>query len=445
MDRLRGTTTGPVRDRSWPETLTRVPYWAFQDEEVYRAEQERLFHGPYWSYLCLEAEIAEPGDFRATFIGEQPVLVTRDTDGEVYAFENRCAHRGALIAMADHGTARDFTCVYHAWTYNLQGDLTAVAFQEGIGGKGGMPPDFCLDRHGPRKLRLAIVHGLVFGSLSNDVPDIEEYLGEEILDRIDRLLGGRTPVVLGRFTQNLPNNWKLYVENVKDSYHASILHLFFTTFGLNRLSQRGEIIVDPSGGHHVSYSAIDRTAGDGAEYREQRIRSASEYRLADPSLLDGFSEVGDDITLQILTVFPGFVLQQIQNSVAVRQILPRSVDRTRLNWTYLGFASDTEEQRLVRLKQANLVGPAGYVSMEDGGIGGFVQRGIAGASGEYATLQMGGESAESSESRVTEASVRGFWKAYRNALGYDPAGVPEDPGPGRHSRVRVSRDGREDA
>jgi anthranilate 1,2-dioxygenase large subunit len=404
--------------RIWPQSLTEVPYWVFQEEEVYQAEQENIFHGPFWSYLCLEVELAEPGDFCATFIGEQPVLVTRDHDGEIYAFENRCAHRGALIAMEHYGHTRDFTCVYHAWTYNLQGDLTGVAFEEGINGKGGMGKDFCKAEHSPRRLRLANIHGLIFGSLDNDVPEIEEYLGQEILDRIERVLGGRKPVVLGRFTQKLPNNWKLYMENVKDSYHASILHLFFTTFGINRLSQRGGIIVDESGGHHVSYSAIDRAALRDSEYSKQNIRSQSEYQLADPSMLNGFSEVGDDVTLQILSVFPGFVLQQIQNSVAVRQVLPDSVDSTRLNWTYLGFEDDTEEQRLVRLKQSNLVGPAGYVSMEDGGIGGFVQRGIAGASAEHALLQMGGDTAESSESRVTEASVRGFWKLYRSAMGF---------------------------
>jgi anthranilate 1,2-dioxygenase large subunit len=414
--------------RAWPGSLTKVPYWVFQDEDVYRTEQRDIFHGPFWSYLCLEAELAEPGDFCATFIGEQPVLITRDVDGELYAFENRCAHRGALLAMEDRGHCKDFTCVYHAWTYSLQGDLTGVAFAEGVNGKGGMPADFRMEDHGPRKLRLATVHGLVFGSLSNDLPDIEEYLGEEILDRIDRLLGGRQPVVLGRFTQILPNNWKLYVENVKDSYHASILHLFFTTFGINRLSQRGAIIVDESGGHHVSYSAIDRSAAEaaGSEYAQQQIRSDSQYSLTDPSILDGFSEVGDDITLQILSVFPGFVLQQIQNSVAVRQILPRGVAQTELNWTYLGFADDTEEQRTIRLKQSNLVGPAGFVSMEDGCIGGFVQRGIAGAGGEYATLAMGGDTAASSESRVTEASVRGFWKAYRAALQLDPGFTAPD-------------------
>jgi anthranilate 1,2-dioxygenase large subunit len=404
----------------WPNGLTRVPYWAFQSAAVYKDEQTRLFQGPHWNYLCLEAEIPEPGDFKTSFIGETSIVVTRDSDGELYAFENRCAHRGALLALEDSGKAKDFTCVYHAWSYNLQGDLTGIAFKDGIKGNGGMAPSFCMEQHGPRKLRVATVHGLVFGSFSDDVPDIEEYLGEEILSRIERVLGGRKPVVLGRFTQMLPNNWKLYIENVKDSYHASILHLFFTTFEINRLSQRGAIIVDESGGHHVSYSAIDREAERQAErdasYAEQSIRSDSAYQLQDPSLLEGFSEVGDDVTLQILSIFPCFVLQQIQNSVAVRQVLPRGVETTQLNWTYLGFEDDTPEQRLTRLKQANLVGPAGYISMEDGCVGGFVQRGIAGASNHSAVLEMGGIDAESSDSRITEASIRGFWKAYRAAM-----------------------------
>ncbi len=421
MSESKGTATAVESDmsaRHWPERLTDVPYWVFQDEDVYRAEQRNIFHGRMWNYLCLEAELAEPGDFCATFIGEQPVLVTRDHDGEIYAFENRCAHRGSLIAMEHYGNAQDFTCAYHAWTYNLQGDLTGVAFEDEIGGKGGMGPGFCKAAHSPRRLRLANVHGLIFGSLNNDVPEIEEYLGQEILDSIERVLGGRKPVVLGRFTQTLPNNWKLYMENTKDSYHASILHLFFTTFGLNKLNQKGGIIVSPNGAHHVSWSAINREAEADEHYKDQGIRSDAEYQLEDPSLVDSFSEVGDDITLQILSVAPGFVLQQIQNSIAVRQVLPTGVDSTNLNWTLLGFEGDSEEQQLIRMKQSNLVGPAGFVSMEDGAIGGFVQRGIAGASTEFATMQMGGDEAVSSESRVTEASIRGFWKAYREAMGF---------------------------
>ena len=225
-----------------------------------RQEQERIFQGPTWHYLALEVELPEAGDFRTTYVGDTPVVVVRDADGEIYAFENRCAHRGALICAGESRQGqKDFSCVYHAWSYDRQGDLTGVAFKNGVKGKGGMPETFCMEEHGPRKLRIAILHGLVFGIFSEDVPPIEEYLGDEICSAHRARAGGRKPVVLGRFTQALPNNWKLYVENVKDSYHASLLHLFFTTFELNRLSQKGGIIVDESGGHHVSYSVIDPT------------------------------------------------------------------------------------------------------------------------------------------------------------------------------------------
>ncbi|GAC1331348.1 MAG: Rieske 2Fe-2S domain-containing protein [Beijerinckiaceae bacterium] len=412
---VKANSANGQNQKPWPAGgLTRVPYRIFQRDDTYTTEQERIFQGKVWHYLCLEIEIPAGGDFRTTKVGDTPVVVSRDSDGEIYAFENRCAHRGALICLDTHGKGRkDFSCVYHAWTYDTKGNLIGVAFKDGVKGKGGMPETFRMEDHNPRKLRIAAVNGLIFGSFSEDVPPIEEYLGEAILSRIERVLAGKTPVVIGRYTQVLRNNWKLYMENVKDSYHASILHLFFTTFELNRLSQKGAIIVDETGGHHVSYSQIDPEAVKSEEYSKQQLRSESEYKLADASLLQGFDDYGDGVTLQILSVFPTFVLQQIQNAVAVRQILPRAIDRTDLNWTYLGFANDTAEQRMVRLKQANLVGPAGYISMEDGCVGGFVQRGIAGASDEEAVLEMGGARAESSESRVTEASVRGFWKAYR--------------------------------
>ena len=399
------------------DALTRIPYALYSDAQVPEQEQEKIFRGNTWNFLCLDADLPEAGSYRTTFAGTTPVVVVRDGDGEVYAFENRCAHRGALIALEKSGKVENFQCVYHAWSYNRQGDLTGVAFEKGVKGEGGMPPDFCKEEHGPRKLRIAVYCGLVFGSFSDDVPDIEEYLGDEICQRIERVM--HKPVeVIGRFTQALPNNWKLYVENVKDSYHASLLHLFFTTFELNRLSQKGGVIVDESGGHHVSYSMIDTTAEKDSSYKDQALRSDNDrYRLKDPTLLAGFKEFDDGVTLQILSVFPGFVLQQIQNCLAVRQVLPQGVDRTELNWTYFGYTDDTPEQRKVRLKQANLVGPAGFISMEDGAVGGFVQRGIAGARDKEAVVEMGGDESGSSEGRATETSVRGFWKAYRHHMG----------------------------
>ncbi len=210
---------------------------------------------------------------------------------------------------------------------------------------------------------------------------------------------------MGRFTQALPNNWKLYVENVKDTYHASLLHLFFGTFRITRLTQGGGVLVSADGAHHASYTIDKADDRQSTAYRDQGIRTETDYKLADPSLLDTVKEFGDDIQLQILSVFPGFILQQIHNCLAVRQVVPKGVGEMELKWTYFGFEDDTPEMTRRRLKQQNLVGPAGFVSMEDGCVGGFVQRGIASAGDEVSVIEMGGRETDSQATRATEASV----------------------------------------
>jgi phenylpropionate dioxygenase-like ring-hydroxylating dioxygenase large terminal subunit len=411
------STKADVR-REWPaEGVTRIPYWVFSDAEVLAQEFKNIHRGRTWNFLCLEAEVPNPGDFKTTFVGDMPVIVTRGPDGELNCFENRCAHRGALLTLQNCGHARDFTCVYHAWRYDLTGTLKSVAFSRGVHGKGGMPASFDIAEHGPRKLRVATLNGLIFGTLSDQTPPLEEYLGAEVVQRLKRVLI-KPMSVLGQYTQVLPNNWKLYFENVKDPYHASILHTFFATFKITRLSQGGGVIVSESGGNHVSISEPPKTNKDEA-YDKAGLRSNKEdkFRLADPSILDVVDEWGDQCNVQILSVFPGFVLATTQNSMVVRQILPKGVEETHLVWTFFGFDDDTEEMKTMRMRHANLVGPAGYVSMEDGAVGGFVQRGIAAAEDECSVMEMGGHDTESQDTRVTEASIRGFWKAYRAHMG----------------------------
>ena len=402
---------------AWPSnSLTSVPYRVYTDADEYAREIERIFKGPTWNYLCLTVEINEPGDYVVSSVGETPVVVARSRDGSIHAFVNRCAHRGSLLCLNRGGHGDGITCVYHGWSYDLEGNLTGVAFQRGVQRQGGMPQEFRREDHNLRKLKVEEFCGLIFGSFADDPPDLQSYLGPEISSRIARVLP-KPLKLLGRTTQVLPNNWKLYFENVKDSYHASILHTFFTTFELNRLNQKGGVVVDESGGHHVSYTIMDRSL-DSGDYKRQEIRSSKEdYRLADPSLLDGIDEFGDGVTLQILTVFPGLVVQQIQNSLAVRQLLPRGVDKCELVWTIFGFADDDEAMTELRLKQANLVGPAGYISMEDGCVGGFVQRAVRGVEEDHSVLMMGGGDASSQPFRATESSVRGFWKKYRALMG----------------------------
>ena len=243
---------------AWPDdSVARVPYWVYQDEANYRRELERLFEGPTWNFVCLEADIPEKGDYRTNVVGAMPVIVVRDVNGAINCFENRCAHRGALIAFDDGGKVENqFKCIYHAWSYDLCGNLRGIAFEKGINGVGGMPKDFQRDRYGPRKLRTTTLGGMVFATLSDETPPIEQYLGAEILGRVKRVLN-RPIKVMGRFVQVLPNNWKLYVENVKDTYHASLLHLFFGTFRITRLTQGGGVLVSPDGGHHATSAALE--------------------------------------------------------------------------------------------------------------------------------------------------------------------------------------------
>jgi len=402
--------------RAWPsDQVTRVPYWLYSDAALYGEEMERVFRGDTWSFLCMEAELPRPNTYRTSFLGDMPVVVTRDKDGAVHAFENRCAHRGALLCHKERGEAKEIACVYHNWTYDLCGKLTGVAFRRGIAGKGGMPPESRPEQHAPRQLRVECFAGLVFGTLGRHTPPLDTYLGAQIAPKIRRVM--RAPVrLLGGYSQILQSNWKLYMENVKDSYHASLLHMFFTTFRLNRLSQKGGLVVSEDGGNHISYSMAAADAGK--EYEKAGMRTANEsYALEAPELLKSVDEFGDGVGLQILSVFPGFVLQQIRNSLAVRRIVPLGVDRTELVWAIFGFETDDEALHELRLRQANLIGPAGFISMEDGAAVGFVQRGSRGAGGELSVVEMGGRGIGSEESRVSEAAVRGFWHAYRHHMG----------------------------
>src|SRR3954464_15395623 len=173
---------------AWPPGLTRIPYWVYRDTAVARDEQARIFEGPAWHFLCLEVDLPDPGSYRTTMMGAMPVVVARAEDGAIVAFENRCAHRGALICLDDGGFVKDFQCVYHAWRYDLRGNLTSVAFRRGVNGQGGMPADFDMSRHGPRKLRVTAACWLIFGTLSEATPSFEDYVGADVMARLRRVL-----------------------------------------------------------------------------------------------------------------------------------------------------------------------------------------------------------------------------------------------------------------
>ena len=406
---------------TWPAGLTRVPYWVYRDPEVARDEQARLFEGPAWHFLCLEIDLPEVGDYRTTMVGAMPVVVARAEDGAIVAFENRCAHRGALICFEDGGRVKDFHCVYHAWRYDLRGNLCSVAFQRGVGGKGGMASTFKKEDNALQRLRTHVICGLVFGTLNEATPPFEDYVGPDHVANIKRVCG-RPLRILGEYSQRLPSNWKLYIENVKDPYHASILHAFNGVMKQDRLTMEGGIKMGSRGWHHISYSKMHTDTGDEI-YSKAAMRNAEieayGFGLRDHSMTDIWDDFGDRITMTITTIFPNFVLQQLRNSLAVRTIVPKGTHESELRWVAFGFQDDDERKFKGRLKQANMMGPAGLIAMEDGMIGGLVQKGIAGDLNKAAVIEMGGHGIEPIPgSRVSEGSVRGFWTGYRALMGF---------------------------
>jgi anthranilate 1,2-dioxygenase large subunit len=403
----------------WPaDGVVRAPFRLFSDPDIYQLEQERIFRGPVWNFLCLEVEIPNPGDYRTTTVGETPVVVTRDRDGAIHAMVNRCAHKGALVCLKKKDNVASLNCVYHAWNYGLDGRLKGVAFRNGVRGHGGMPSDFDVGQHRLQPLKVETFCGMVFGTFGQNVAPVETYLGPEMAQFIKRNLG-RPLKILGTHSQIIRNNWKLYAENLRDSYHATLLHTFYTTFKVNRLDMDGGIILSDEKWHHISF-ARRANMQEAEEYSSSQVHSANyDSALDGPGLLKSWNEFDDGITHSIQTIFPNLCVQFTLNSLAIRFFAPRGVDKTELFWIYLGYERDTEEQSQMRVMQSNLTGAAGLVSLEDGCINEFVQRGTKTSPEAMSFMEMGGREVRSEKnSRATETAVRGFWHGYRQIMSF---------------------------
>jgi anthranilate 1,2-dioxygenase large subunit len=402
--------------------FSRIGFGFYHDPAIYQLEQERVFRGPTWSVLGFEAEIPNPGDFRATHVGETPVIYNRATDGKIHAFVNRCAHRGAQIVREPYGNASDHTCIYHAWCYSHRGDLLGVPFQRGVKGKGGMPADFDIRNHGLTKLRLAIWKGVIFGTFSEATPSIESYLGPLMMDHIGEILG-RPIKILGYQRQRITANWKLYLENTRDAYHGSLLHEFNRTFGLSRLTQVSGGYMDDNHKHTLlfQYAGSDSDQEANTAYRDDRVQRGTYMTLNDRDLVTTVKENSRGITTRIMSLFPNSVFHQVSNCLGMRRIRTIGVDEFEIVFTLFGYQDDDEAMTRHRVKQANMVGPAGFISMEDGEALELVQRATAPDQQACAVVEMGGTGPiVDLDTRVNEIPIRGMWSYYSQLMGCTP-------------------------
>ncbi|MDG2033893.1 MAG: SRPBCC family protein [Rhodospirillales bacterium] len=413
----------------WPtDDFTRTPYEVYVSDEIFAREQQRIFDAPTWVFQGLECELKNEGDYLTGMIGTTPIVLSKANDGQIHAFVNKCAHRGAKVVRELRGNAKFLKCLYHGWTYDNKGDLSAVPLQNGIMGQGGYPEDFKTEEHCLRKVKIDSISGVVFASLDLNAPPLEEYLGPGMSSRIKTVC--HSPLkVWGYQRQTMDCNWKLFVENTRDMYHAPMLHAFIPQFGMfNPAKQKNQLLLDNDGAHSAfttfemegvaaaAKGLIGKVAAPMIQKKMSSPADGNRERLVfeDPSVARGIGELEDNSYLNILSIFPASLFTVVGNALTIRQIRPLSPSKTETVYLWFTYENDDEEMLDRRVKQSNLFGPAGYVAMEDAEVMESTQQMIAKGLESGATfMEMGGRGVEKSGSHgVTETSLRGFWQAY---------------------------------
>lgn len=203
------------------EGIFRIARDMFTEPELFDLEMELIFE-KNWIYACHESELARPHDFVTLRAGRQPLIVTRDGNGQLHALVNACQHRGATLVRVGKGNQSTFTCPFHAWCYKNDGRLVKVK------APGEYPEGFDKATRGLKKARIQSYRGFVFVSL--DVAgedDLVDFLGDArvFLDMlVAQSPSGELEVLPGTSTYTYEGNWKLQNENGLDGYHVSTVH-----------------------------------------------------------------------------------------------------------------------------------------------------------------------------------------------------------------------------
>ena len=345
----------------------------FVDEGVYQQELEKIF-GRAWLFIGHESLIPNPNDFFLTYMGEDPVILTRDRQGELHAFLNMCMHRGNRVVRADDGNAKNFMCTYHGWTYSSEGKLVSVpGLQEAYYGE--------LDVDNLGLVSVAQIDsyaGMVFATWDPEAPGLEDYLGD-IRWYMDLWFNRREGGVeligpdkwMGRF------NWKMAADNFSnDGYHVHVTHRSATlaitkTRGQEpppiRYENPGSFNVAPGNGHGMGIRYF--------ETQEQADASAGQL-IGDPMLKKYNQEIkpeveqrlgelrGRRMQMIVSSIFPN--LSYLFPSETVRLWLPRGPMATEV-WAFVAMdkAAPDEVKQAARRDYLLRFGPSGMFEQDD--------------------------------------------------------------------------------
>jgi benzoate/toluate 1,2-dioxygenase alpha subunit len=323
----------------------------FTNADLYELEMKHIFESN-WVYLAHESQVPNNNDYYTTWIGRQPVVITRDKTGELHAVINACAHKGAMLCRRKHGNKGSFTCPFHGWTFSNAGKLLKVKDEKTT----EYPVQF--NKQGSHDLnkvaRFQNYRGFLFGSLSDDVLPLEDYLGETkvIIDQIVSQASEGLEVLRGNSSYIYEGNWKMQMENGCDGYHVSTVHWnYAATMGHRKVE--GTKAVDANswsksvagvyGFEHGHILLWTRTMNP-------EVRPVYQHRE------EIAARVGEEKAHYIvnqtrnLCLYPNVFLMD-QFSTQIRVVRPISVDKTEVNIFCFAPKGESAESRAVRIRQ----------------------------------------------------------------------------------------------
>ncbi|GAC50738.1 aromatic ring-hydroxylating oxygenase subunit alpha [Gordonia aichiensis] len=375
--------TLPPADLVLPD---RVAGRMYTDPEIFDDEITKIFEKT-WIWVAHESELPKAGSFKSTYVGRQPVIVTKDRKGTIHTLLNRCRHRGASVCEQKKGTANGFTCPYHAWSYSLDGRLRGIPYPDGYEGvmeKDGM---------GLRRLRTEAYGGMIFATFNGDAEPLDAFLGDAKL-WIDRFMkqGGGYPIkVLGTHQFKFRGNWKIQLENTTDGYHFPIVHRSWMASVDAETADMMSFMTDPDctthdlgNGHSVMQMVpehSDLDIDDGAEALQARF---------DPLVAELADQGLDDTAVRKLvramhgTGFNLNLFPNVSMSISFFRVLrPISVNETYIEHVALGPDGPPEIVGPVnrgRLRvHEHFQGPFGFGTPDDAEGWDRVQRGAQAA------------------------------------------------------------------
>ena len=349
--------------------IFRVHPDVYTDAELFELEQRYIFERT-WNFLGLETQLRKPHDFHVGYIGRLPILVSRAADRGLGAFLGVCRHKGALLCRTESGNKKYHVCPYHGWAYDSAGKNIDIKDRK----EGAYTEAFLRDDHNLVPLaRFATYKGLMFGSLSSDVPPLEEFLGELrfFLDLAMEQGPQGMEFVPGRIMFTYEGNWKAQLDNSSDGYHLTSTHLSFMDVQRRRADSK-------SGNQEAKqFDWQKRFAQEGGTFNFANghnviwlNQAEIEKRPIYPRIDEVRSRVGESkaewmLKLRNLTVFPTMQIAD-STSLNIRTFRPLSVDRTEVRYWCLAPIGEAPDVRAWRLRQfEDFFNVSGFATPDD--------------------------------------------------------------------------------